>query len=85
MTKAHFRYHYLSDNWEFWLYEFDFWEGQLLTLPSCQTQNATSIDETSAILHGNVTDEGGEPCEYRFQYGLDTSYGNNTSWKGSEV
>ncbi|HUT00064.1 MAG TPA: hypothetical protein VMY59_07095 [Candidatus Thermoplasmatota archaeon] len=85
VTKARFRYHYLANGWNFWLYEFDFWQGQPLTLPNCTTLNATSIDETTAILKGNVSDDGGEPCEYRFQYGSDTSYGNDTTWGGSEA
>ncbi len=85
VTKARFRYHYTANGWVFWFYEFDFWQGQPLTLPNGTTFNATSIDETSAILNGNVSDDGGEPCEYRFQYGSDSSYGNNTTWGGSEV
>ncbi len=85
VTKARFRYHYLANNWNFWLYEFDFWEGQPLTVPNGTTLDATSIDETTAILNGNISDDGGEPCEYRFQYGSNTSYGNNTTWSGSEV
>ena len=85
VTQARFRYHYLAGGYQFWLYEFAFWQGQPLTLPSCLTQNATSIDETTAILHGNVTDDGGEPCQFRFEYGSDTSYGNYTSWRGNKV
>jgi len=85
VTKARFRYHYLAGGWQFWLYEFDFWQGQPLTLPNGTTFNATSIDETTAILNGNVSDDGGESCQYRFQYGVNTSYGTNTSWGGSEV
>ncbi|DAC71923.1 MAG TPA: hypothetical protein DSN98_07835, partial [Thermoplasmata archaeon] len=85
VTKARFRYHYNAGGWNYWLYEFDFWQGQPLTLPNGTTFNATSIDETTAILNGNVSDDGGEPCEYRFQYGSDTSYGNNTAWGGSKV
>jgi hypothetical protein len=85
VTKARFRYHYIVNSWNFWLYEFDFWQGQPLTVPNGTTLNATSIDETTAILKGNISDDGGEPCEYRFQYGSDTSYGNNTTWGGSEI
>ena len=85
VTKARFRYHYTSGGWNFWLYEFDFWQGVPLTLPNGITLNATSVDKTTAILRGNVSDDGGEPCEYRFQYGSNTSYGINTSWGGSEI
>jgi hypothetical protein len=85
VTKARFRYHYITGSVYLWLFEFDFWQGQPLTLPNGTTLNATSIDETTAILKGNVSDDGGEPCEYRFQYGANTSYGTNTTWGGSEV
>jgi hypothetical protein len=84
VTKARFRYHYIRGSVLFWFYEFDFWQGKPHTLPNGTTLNATSVDETTAVLKGNVTDDGGEPCEYRFQYGLTTSYGTNTSWGGSE-
>lgn len=85
VTKARFRYHFTAGGWTFWLYEFSFWQGQPLTLPNGTTLNATSIDETTAILRGNVTDDGGEPCEYRFQYGSDITYGINTTWGGSRI
>lgn len=85
VTKARFRYHFTAGGWVFWLYEFAFWQGQPLTLPAGTTMNATSIDETTAVLRGNITDDGGEPCEYRFQYGSDTNYGSNTTWGGSRV
>jgi hypothetical protein len=84
VTKARFRYHYIRGSVIFWFYEFDFWLGKPHTLPNGTTLNATSVDETTAVLKGNVTDDGGEPCEYRFQYGLNMSYGTNTSWGGSE-
>jgi len=84
VTKARFRYHYIRGSVFFWFYEFDFWQGKPHTLPNGNTLNATSVDETTAVLKGNVSDDGGEPCEYRFQYGVDTSYGTNTSWGGSE-
>ena len=85
MTKARFRYHYLVGSYQFYFYEFDFWQGKPHTLPNGTTLNATSIDETTAILKGNISDDGGEPCDYRFQYGSNTSYGNNTTWGGSET
>jgi hypothetical protein len=85
VTKARFRYHYIRGSVIFWFYEFDFWQGQPLTLPNGTTLAVTSIDETTAILKGNITNDGGEPCEYRFQYGANTSYGTNTTWGGSEA
>jgi len=85
VSKARFRYHYIRGSVLIWLYEFDFWQGQPLTSPNGTTLDATSIDETTTILKGNVSDDGGEPCEYRFQYGVNTSYGTNTTWGGSEA
>jgi hypothetical protein len=85
VTKARFRYHYVSGSVQFYFYEFDFYQGKPHTLPNGSTLNATSIDETTAILNGNVTDDGGEPCEFRFQYGSNTSYGINTTWGGSKA
>ena len=85
VTKARFRYHYLVGGYNFWLYEFDFWQGQIITLPTGTTFDPISIDETTAILQGNVTNDGGEPCQFRFQYGSNTSYGNNTAWTGSKI
>jgi len=85
VTKARFRYHYISGSVQFYFYEFDFFQGKPHTLPNGTTLNATSIDETTVILNGNITDDGGEPCEFRFQYGSNTSYGINTTWGGSKA
>jgi hypothetical protein len=85
VTKARFRYHYTAGGYYYFLYEFDFWQGQPVTLPKGTTLNATSIDETTVIVQGNVSDDGGEPCQYRFQYGTDTFYGSNTTWSGYKV
>jgi len=71
ITKARFRYNYITggSGWSYWLYEFDFYETQpAISVPTCETLNATSVEETTAILHGRVIDDGGELSEFRFQY-----------------
>ncbi|MCJ7605404.1 MAG: hypothetical protein MUO19_05140, partial [Dehalococcoidales bacterium] len=56
-----------------------------VVLPSVTTGNATEVEETWAVLPGTVTDDGGEDCEYRFEYGITPgeSYAFSTVWKGS--
>jgi hypothetical protein len=57
------------------------WIGQ----PLASTSPATSVEETTATLHGSVIDDGGEACQYQFVYG--TNYGGpypySTGWTGS--
>lgn len=84
VTQARFRYNYKRSGFWYWLYEFQFYQTvDVVNPPTCNTQAATSIQENAAILHGIVTDDGGEPCQYRFEYGPTPSYGTNTSWAGS--
>lgn len=86
VSQARFRYHYLTGSYVFWFYEFDFYEAPpVINPPTGTTLAATSVEETTATLHGHVDDDGGEPCEYRFQYGLTTAYGTNTAWTGNYV
>jgi len=47
--------------------------------PVVTTGNATDITNNSATLHGNLVDDGGEPCTVWFKYGYTTNYGNTTS------
>ena len=50
--------------------------------PSAVTGNATSISDTSAVLHGTVTPNG-SATTYYFQWGPTTSYGNNRKTKNA--
>lgn len=43
------------------------------------TNDPTNVEETSATLNGVLTNGGGETCTVRFEYGLTTSYGTNTT------
>ena len=50
------------------------------TVPTVTTNAATGVSATGATLRGTLTTDGGVECEVQFQYGEDTSYGNNTGW-----
>ncbi len=70
----------------FWLYEVQaFEEPAIITLPTCDTLEASSVEEDTVILHGELTDDGGDLCQWRMQYGLTTLYATNTDWVGDEV
>ena len=86
VDSARFRYNYKVGGYQYWLYEFQFYETAAeILLPSGNTLDASSIEETVAILHGEVTDDGGEPVEYRFQYGTTESYGTDTPWVSGKI
>lgn len=55
---------------------------QGVAAPTVTTNNASSVTQTSATLRGYLNNDGGEACLYRFQWGLTTSYGNATWWRG---
>jgi hypothetical protein len=85
VTKARFRYNYKRGGFYYWLYEFQFYETSLtVSPPTCTTQNATSVEENTAVLSGLVVNDGGEPCQYQFQYGKTAAYGTNTGWKSDK-
>ncbi|MBA7645702.1 hypothetical protein ES703_53460 [subsurface metagenome] len=49
--------------------------------PSVATNPADGVDHEQATLHGTLTDDGGETCEVRFQYGKTVGYGTDTDWQ----
>jgi hypothetical protein len=52
--------------------------------PTAAADGAYYVAETAASLQGKVTDDGGEACLYRFQYGKSTgNYTRVTEWSGS--
>ncbi len=54
------------------------------TAPAAATHDATLVEETTATLHGTVTNDGGEDCQYRFAYGTTPGvYNFDTGWTGS--
>lgn len=38
-----------------------------------------------ATLNGTLTDDGGEACDVRFQWGTTIAYGNDTAWQPGKV
>ncbi len=59
--------------------------------PIVSTSPATSVGESdgepTATLNGVITDDEGEPCQYRFEYDTDSGepYTYNTTWTGSKI
>ena len=52
--------------------------------PSVTTDSATLVEETTATLNGTLDDDGGENCQYSFEWGTATGvYSDNISWTGS--
>jgi len=59
--------------------------SQQIGLPTVTTSDATLVEESTATLHGTLTYDGGEPCQYQFEYGTVSGgpYPLNTGWTGS--
>ena len=55
--------------------------------PTVTTTDATSVEETAAILNGIISDDGGEACQYRFEYDTDSGepYAHHTYWTGNVI
>lgn len=84
VTGGRFRFHWRPGaSYTFWLYEFQFWSGVPPVAPTVQTDTATSVNLTSAVPHGRVIADGGSIGQYRFKYGLTTSYTDSTPWSGN--
>ena len=45
------------------------------------TDTPASVTPTSATLQGHLVHDGNETCSVRFQWGVDTSYGSETTWQ----
>jgi hypothetical protein len=57
-----------------------------ILIPAVSTVEASPVQETMAVLNGMVSNDGGEACQYRFQYGKSTgNYTLDTGWTGSVV
>lgn len=81
VSKARFRYNYKAGGYYYWMYELQFYQSATtINPPSCVTQAPTLVQDNTAILHGLVNNDGGEPVDYNFQYGPTSSYGMNTGW-----
>lgn len=53
--------------------------SRLTTEPVVVTGVATGVLYSNATLQGTLTDDGGDTCIVRFEYGLTSMYGTNTS------
>lgn len=64
---------------------YDSWVSfETLDLPTVTTDAATYVGSTSVRFNGRLTNDGGEGCEYRFQYGYASgTYVFETDWANS--
>jgi len=62
-------------------------ESEAVVVPEAATDNSTLVEETTAALQGTITDDGGEACQYRFEYGTVSGgpYPSDTGWTGSKT
>jgi len=58
-----------------------------ISAPTVTTNAATSVEETTATLNGVISNDGGEACQYRFEYDTHSGepYTYNTGWTGSKT
>jgi alpha-tubulin suppressor-like RCC1 family protein len=58
-----------------------------ISAPIAATNAASNVQQTTATLNGSVTDDGGEGCQYRFEYDTDSGepYASHTEWTGSKT
>ncbi|MBD3242472.1 MAG: hypothetical protein GF331_17920 [Chitinivibrionales bacterium] len=79
VSQMRFRFHYVTIDWQFWLYEVGFYESPpIIEAPTVATLNATSVAVSSAAIHGLVQDDGGQPCQAWLEYGPTAAYGSIT-------
>lgn len=81
VSRARIRYDYAVGGFFYWIYEFAFYQTvDVLTSPVCSFSTATTVRPNLAALQGSVDDDGGEPIEYRFQYGTTPAMDQSTTW-----
>ncbi len=82
VKSVEFSYHYLSSGWIFWLYECQLYQCPAAPDPlSGTTLEPSSINATSAVLHGKVVSNGGLPCWGRFVYWKSPETKLYTPWR----
>lgn len=70
LSAVEFTYYYLNKDVGMRLYEAQVYEKSIITeIPVCLTDLPSAVQEDGALFHGFVSNDGGELCEYRFQYG----------------
>ena len=60
---------------------------QPIQLPQVTTNAATGVEGVYATLNGVINSDGGEACQYRFEYDTNSGepYAYNTGWTGSKT
>ena len=58
--------------------------GVIVGPPTVATKPAIDVTQLSATLCGQLVDDGMEPCDVRFQWGLTGAYGNDTAWQSGK-
>ena len=53
--------------------------------PTVTTQAATNVQATTARLNGQISDDGGDACQYRFRYKKSGGSYSYTSWAGAKT
>ncbi|GAI73322.1 unnamed protein product, partial [marine sediment metagenome] len=53
--------------------------------PTVTTQAATSVQATTARLNGQISNDGGEACQYRFRYKKSGGSYSYTTWTGAKT
>lgn len=57
------------------------YEVVVVVEPTPQTNAADTVAATSAKLHGLLTNDGGEACSVRFEYGIKPALNQQTNWQ----
>jgi hypothetical protein len=80
VEKIRFRYHYTMNGYIFWVFGVQLYHTPATTQdPVALTKPATSINRTSAVLHGTIANDGKALCEARLQYGPNLE--KTTPWR----
>lgn len=64
---------------------FEEWGEPPVSAPTVTTQAATNVQATTARLNGQISDDGGEACQYRFRYKKSGGGYSYTTWTGSKT
>ena len=81
ISTIRFRYHYKGDSqsWAYWLWDIAYHSTSAsINKPTVATLTP-DIDLNSAVLQGQIINDGGAICTAKFEYGTTTSYGNTVS------
>jgi len=69
VKSVEFSYRYVISGWNFWLYDLKLYQCPETPAPlSGTTLDPTSVNATSAVMHGKMVSNGGSPCYGRFVF-----------------